>query len=167
MTTTPTMNLRWRIATHDDIYKLHLPLAMQNGIHYVLEQQYRLDFTKSESKFEWYPVDTEEPDTPISDIDMIKILKSKFVHSQDYDLASRMRDCEKILMKKTASPQTQKTEIISDAELIKLLKEKVVQSQNYHLVPLIREWEKVIDATLKIPPTGENLNVDQQNASPK
>lgn len=33
----------------------------------------------------------------ISDIEIIKFLKAKFVDEKKYDLAARMRDCEKIL----------------------------------------------------------------------
>lgn len=37
------------------------------------------------------------PTPNISDIEIIKYLKTKFVDEKKYDLAARMRDCEKIL----------------------------------------------------------------------
>lgn len=39
----------------------------------------------------------EKASEDISDIEIVKMLKTKFVDEKKYDLAARMRDCEKIL----------------------------------------------------------------------
>lgn len=46
----------------------------------------------------------------INDIEIIKYLKTKFVDEKKYDLAARMRDCEKIL--------TQKPKTVAEVEAI-------------------------------------------------